>query len=118
MVNNERKSTNGHWTDSKEIRKKLPVQGFQVAVLRYLRSKRRARSQAAPRDAIWGIGYGASNAEARRSYWGLNLLGKALMRVRTREDKRRDRLMNEGICCSTVDKGWLSPPCRLCYVML
>ena len=50
-------------------------------------------SQAAPRDAIWGIGFGASSAESNRTRWGLNLLGKALMRVRTRireEQKAED----------------------------
>ena len=41
-------------------------------------------SQASPRDRIWGIGFGAQNAEKNRSRWGLNLLGKALVKVRER----------------------------------
>ena len=40
--------------------------------------------EASPYDRIWGIGYGASNAEENRGTWGENLLGKALMRVRER----------------------------------
>ena len=35
-------------------------------------------------DAIWGIGFSENDAEANRSEWGLNLLGKALMKVRNR----------------------------------
>lgn len=40
--------------------------------------------EASPYDRIWGVGYGAANAEANRGNWGENLLGKALMRVRDR----------------------------------
>ncbi|PGG97684.1 hypothetical protein GX51_07194 [Blastomyces parvus] len=40
--------------------------------------------EASPRDRIWGVGFGAKNAGARRKNWGLNLLGKALMEVRER----------------------------------
>ncbi|KAL8954146.1 MAG: hypothetical protein Q9222_000029 [Ikaeria aurantiellina] len=40
--------------------------------------------EASPFDKIGGIGYGAHKAEANRSKWGANLLGKALMRVRDR----------------------------------
>ena len=40
--------------------------------------------EASPYDRIWGIGYGAENAEGNRGAWGENLLGKALMRVRDR----------------------------------
>jgi ribA/ribD-fused uncharacterized protein len=39
--------------------------------------------EASPRDRIWGIGFGAKNALANKERWGLNLLGKALMEVRT-----------------------------------
>lgn len=38
--------------------------------------------EASPYDNIWGIGYNASSATKNRSTWGLNLLGKALNRVR------------------------------------
>jgi NADAR domain len=33
-------------------------------------------------DRIWGVGFGAKNAEKRRLDWGLNLLGKALVSAR------------------------------------
>lgn len=39
--------------------------------------------EASPSDKIWGIGCKAADAERRRAYWGLNLLGKALMEVRS-----------------------------------
>ncbi|KAI4110751.1 MAG: hypothetical protein LQ339_001026 [Xanthoria mediterranea] len=42
------------------------------------------RCKASPFDRIWGIGYSAEHAEANRSKWGANLLGKALVRVRER----------------------------------
>jgi ribA/ribD-fused uncharacterized protein len=38
--------------------------------------------EASPMDRIWGIGFGAKNAEARRNRWGMNLLGKAIMKAR------------------------------------
>ncbi|EPE07527.1 hypothetical protein F503_00249 [Ophiostoma piceae UAMH 11346] len=38
--------------------------------------------EAAPRDRIWGIGYGATNALGHRDTWGENRLGWALMQVR------------------------------------
>ncbi|EFY85668.1 hypothetical protein MAC_08315 [Metarhizium acridum CQMa 102] len=38
--------------------------------------------EASPYDKTWGIGCLAADAERRRAYWGLNLLGKALMEVR------------------------------------
>ncbi|KAH0613000.1 uncharacterized protein H6S33_009380 [Morchella sextelata] len=45
--------------------------------------------EASPRDAVWGIGRGAvrgalEDREGRRGGWGLNLLGKALVRARGR----------------------------------
>ena len=40
--------------------------------------------EASPLDRVWGVGYGAKNAEKRRKDWGLNLLGKALERARDR----------------------------------
>jgi len=40
--------------------------------------------EASPMDRIWGVGFGAKNAEKRRKDWGLNLLGKALQRARGR----------------------------------
>jgi len=50
--------------------------------------------EASPMDRIWGVGFGERNAEGQRARWGLNLLGKALMRARERireeEKKRRE----------------------------
>lgn len=40
--------------------------------------------EAAPRDRVWGIGFGESEAEGNRGRWGQNLLGKVLMEVRAR----------------------------------
>lgn len=40
--------------------------------------------EASPLDRIWGVGFGEKNAGANRHRWGQNLLGKALMEVRTR----------------------------------
>ena len=39
-------------------------------------------AEASPYDKIWGIGYGANNALEHISFWGQNLLGKAIMDVR------------------------------------
>ena len=40
--------------------------------------------EASPMDRIWGIGFGERKAEeVGRERWGLNLLGKALMEVRS-----------------------------------
>lgn len=51
---------------------------------RLMETGERELVEASPRDRIWGIGFGKNNAEANRGRWGLNLLGKALMRVRER----------------------------------
>ncbi|TVY20495.1 N-glycosidase [Lachnellula arida] len=40
--------------------------------------------QASPGDRVWGIGYGAEDAEGNRSNWGTNYLGQILMHVRRR----------------------------------
>jgi ribA/ribD-fused uncharacterized protein len=47
-----------------------------------LETSNRELVEASPRDRIWGVGFGAKNAGANRSKWGLNLLGKALMETR------------------------------------
>ena len=51
-----------------------------------LATRNRLIAEAAPRDKIWGIGMGKTNPEAQdpTKWKGLNLLGKALMRVRER----------------------------------
>jgi ribA/ribD-fused uncharacterized protein len=51
---------------------------------RLLATGEREIVEASPMDKIWGIGFGWKNAEKRRARWGLNLLGKALMKVRDR----------------------------------
>lgn len=51
---------------------------------RLLETGERELVEASPSDRIWGVGFGRNNAEANRGRWGLNLLGKALMRVRER----------------------------------
>ncbi|KAH7339748.1 hypothetical protein B0J17DRAFT_656613 [Rhizoctonia solani] len=38
--------------------------------------------EASPFDRIWGVGFGAKQAPMKRSKWGKNLLGKALMVAR------------------------------------
>jgi ribA/ribD-fused uncharacterized protein len=38
--------------------------------------------EAAQYDAIWGIGYNSYNAPTETRFWGQNLLGQALMKVR------------------------------------
>ncbi|OJD39821.1 uncharacterized protein BKCO1_2000242 [Diplodia corticola] len=40
--------------------------------------------EASPYDRIWGIGFAREHADHVRDDWGENLLGKALMKVRTR----------------------------------
>lgn len=40
--------------------------------------------QASPTDRIWGVGFGAAEAEENRSKWGENRLGEAIMQVRER----------------------------------
>jgi len=39
-------------------------------------------AEASPFDRVWGIGFTAENANINKKYWGQNLLGKALMKVR------------------------------------
>jgi ribA/ribD-fused uncharacterized protein len=39
--------------------------------------------EASPFDRIWGVGFDPKTAADNRESWGLNLLGKALMEVRT-----------------------------------
>ena len=38
--------------------------------------------EASPNDRIWGIGFNSEEALGREKEWGMNRLGKALMRVR------------------------------------
>ena len=57
--------------------KKLAVQ--------LLKTKDKELFEASPHDAIWGIGYGPQDAQSiLSSEYGLNLLGRCLMEVRSR----------------------------------
>lgn len=53
--------------------------------------------EASPQDDVWGIGHAAEFAEFHREHWGSNLLGKALMTVRSRlkAEIKDDRTFNE-----------------------
>lgn len=55
--------------------------------------------EASPFDRVWGVGFDAEIAEERRDEWGLNLLGKALMRVRERlregKEKEKEKVERE-----------------------
>ncbi|RFU32152.1 hypothetical protein B7463_g4169, partial [Scytalidium lignicola] len=51
---------------------------------RLLATRERELIEASPMDRIWGIGFGAQNAESQKHKWGLNLLGIALMEARKR----------------------------------
>ena len=64
--------------------------------------------EAAPNDAIWGIGYSEHRAgRVPRSSWGKNWLGEVLMRVRTRlsEEESSDNTATvaTAVASSTVD---------------
>ena len=48
-------------------------------------------------DAVRGIGMGSDRAEERRDVWGMNLLGKALMRVRRDIRDEEPRLENQAV---------------------
>ncbi|KAI0691824.1 DUF1768-domain-containing protein, partial [Cytidiella melzeri] len=55
---------------NEELRKELLATGERIIV------------EASPRDRIWGIGFGEERALKVKDRWGLNLLGKALVKVR------------------------------------
>ncbi|KAH8662878.1 hypothetical protein BGZ60DRAFT_341927, partial [Tricladium varicosporioides] len=66
--------------ESRELKRKLLETGDREII------------EASPMDRIWGVGFGEVNAGKmwvagtweRNSRWGMNLLGKALMRTRKR----------------------------------
>lgn len=49
-----------------------------------LDSGHRILAEASPIDRNWGIGLRGDEAEGKEGEWGLNLLGRALMKVRDR----------------------------------
>lgn len=63
---------------------------------RLLETGDRELVQASPQDRTWGTGYAAKFAEMRRTEWGSNLLGKALMSVRERlrAEEREESVSN------------------------
>lgn len=48
--------------------------------------------EASPYDRIWGIGFKEDRAMQEKERWGLNLLGKALVRVREELGKKEQEL--------------------------
>ena len=48
--------------------------------------------ETSPDDRIWGVGFGAEDAEGNRDKWGLNLLGKALTKARKRIKEEEGKL--------------------------
>ena len=44
-------------------------------------------------DGIWGVSYGAADADSNRENWGQNLLGKALMRVRACLQEQEEEIL-------------------------
>ena len=61
--------------------------------------------EASPFDKIWGIGFAEKNAEKKRKYWGLNLLGKALVkaRERLRADPKEDSIEDDFVLVGGKD---------------
>lgn len=57
---------------------------------RLLATGERELVEASRGDRVWGVGFNAKDALSRREEWGLNLLGKALMRVRKRIREQMD----------------------------
>lgn len=56
----------------------IPLKGFLMA------TGERELAEASPFDKVWGIGLKAEDAlRVSRAQWGGNLLGKALMQVRS-----------------------------------
>jgi ribA/ribD-fused uncharacterized protein len=60
------------FSQNKELREKLLMTGERELV------------EASASDRVWGIGYNAKSASSKREEWGMNLLGKCLMRARER----------------------------------
>lgn len=69
---------NWHKFVDKELREQLLATGDRELV------------EASPYDRIWGVGFKAKDAEAKRAQWGENLLGKAIMKVRDRIRAEQD----------------------------
>jgi len=64
---------------------------------RFLATTPRELIEASPYDRIWGIGFSEKDADPNdREHWGLNLLGKALMRARDRIWKEQGKKLKGG----------------------
>lgn len=79
------------FTKSKEdlgLKRKLLETGerelVEVRTWWFVRETMLTQSQASPTDRIWGVGFGAADAEENRKDWGENLLGKAITAARDR----------------------------------
>lgn len=90
-ANREKVVEDGNWNkfmNSSWLRNKLLKTGNRELVEVRLRvaimGTERTDIFQASTDIIWGVGFLATHAEKSRLEWGQNLLGKALMRVRTR----------------------------------
>ncbi|KAI0085509.1 hypothetical protein BDY19DRAFT_986997 [Irpex rosettiformis] len=71
---------------NEEIRKELFGTGEKMIV------------EASPRDRIWGVGFEEKRALEVKDRWGLNLLGKALMKTRKiLRDEREDKTCNANV---------------------
>ncbi len=79
LEHRERIVEEGNW--NKFVNSKLEGEDIKGELLE---TGDRELVEASPFDRIWGVGYGAKNAERNRDKWGENLMGKAIMRVRER----------------------------------
>ena len=73
------------------MKEKVVVQGNYYKFSRNSRLKEallvtgeRELCEASRRDRVWGIGYRADEAVRYREFWGENLLGRCLMKMRGR----------------------------------
>ena len=61
--------------------------------------------EASPFDRIWGVGFRPADAPFFRDEWGLNLLGQALMAVRTELRAAEEGGLAEGTLLDESQKG-------------
>lgn len=73
------------FSQNKQLREKLLLTGERELV------------EASANDRVWGVGFNAKEALSRREEWGMNLLGKCLMRTRERIKKEEGEMFNRQI---------------------
>jgi predicted NAD-dependent protein-ADP-ribosyltransferase YbiA (DUF1768 family) len=72
--------------------------------------------EASPSDRIWGVGFAERDAQRNRHRWGQNLLGRALMDVRTRGGEEA-RLMNGSLrMCIVSEFLWTHAETEKCHL--